>query len=163
MYISLITLVVSTLFFMAGVQVYALDQQDDSNSIDSGSGEQKQSVLTFPKEKSTSWIKRLQMQLNNQEVKQRITDKDRMIFEKWLVDNINDLHRELKQTESDFEHYVQVTKNIMERNEQAKKLSTGTPLVAALYLAPLSAQDLEKSSIGIILSSTSFADLSGRL
>lgn len=26
----------------------------------------------------------------------------------WLTDNINDLHRELKQTENDLEHYIQV-------------------------------------------------------
>lgn len=39
------------------------------------------------------------------------------MMEKWLVDNIKDLHRELKQTESDFEHYLKVTKSLFAKNE----------------------------------------------
>lgn len=59
----------------------------------------------------------LQKQFVEQVIKQRIADGDHLLMEKWLVDNINDLHRELKQTEMDFEHYVQVTKNILARKD----------------------------------------------
>lgn len=46
---------------------------------------------------------------------QRVAEKsaDHLIIENWLIDNINDLHRELKQTENDFEHYVQITRNML--------------------------------------------------
>lgn len=47
---------------------------------------------------------------------------DHLLMEKWLVDNIKDLHRELKQTESDVEHYVQVTKSIMSKITNKVKL-----------------------------------------
>lgn len=43
---------------------------------------------------------------------------ERQLREKWLIDNVNDLHRELKQTENDFEHYFQVTKRMIALNEQ---------------------------------------------
>lgn len=48
---------------------------------------------------------------------QLLAQRDHELREKWLIDNINDLHRELKQTEGDFEHYFQVTKDLIARNE----------------------------------------------
>jgi hypothetical protein len=63
-------------------------------------------------------FEQLQVRFVEQLIRQRAVDKDHLLMEKWLVDNINDLHRELKQTEMDFEHYVQVTKNILARSEQ---------------------------------------------
>lgn len=59
------------------------------------------------------WFDNLQRQLVQQVLRQRVAEKDHLMMQKWLVDNINDLHRELKQTESDFEHYVQVTKRLL--------------------------------------------------
>lgn len=82
-------------------------------------------------------MRALQGQFVAQVIKQRVADQDHLMMEKWLVDNINDLHRELKQTEMDFEHYVEVTKNILarseleERNAQLKRqlaLQTTLPL-----------------------------------
>ena len=64
-------------------------------------------------------------------------------MERWLVDNVNDLHRELKQTEGDFEHYMRVTKNIFLRNEAQLKrqlaLATSLPLSIQLQTVPRAA------------------------
>lgn len=43
----------------------------------------------------------------------RQREDDHLMLENWLIDNINDLHRELKQTENDFEHYLHITKNML--------------------------------------------------
>lgn len=63
----------------------------------------------------------LQEQLVEHTIRQRVAENDHFLMEKWLVDNINDLHRELKQTESDFEHYTKVTKEIIAQNERLIK------------------------------------------
>lgn len=88
-------------------------------------------------------FKQLQAQVVRQSMQHDIAEKDHLIMEKWLVDNINDLHRELKQTENDFEHYVQVTKNIFLQNERKLKhqlahamgLPLAVPIVAGSYLS----------------------------
>lgn len=66
----------------------------------------------------TNWAKQLKEQLLDQKLQHQMVEKDHQMMEKWLVDNINDLHRELKQTELDFEHYVQVTKRMLVKNER---------------------------------------------
>lgn len=86
-----------------------LEQAKQEAPIESGKGQVDHVLKLF---------KRLEGQFVEQVLRQRIVDKDHLLMEKWLVDNINDLHRELKQTELDFEHYVQVTKNILAQNEQ---------------------------------------------
>lgn len=60
-------------------------------------------------------LRALQKQFVEQVIKQRVVDEDHMLMERWLVENVKDLHRELKQTEMDFEHYVQVTKKMFAR------------------------------------------------
>ena len=91
-------------------------------------------------EDSLKILHALQKQFVEQVIRQRVIDQDHLMMEKWLVDNINDLHRELKQTEMDFEHYVRVTKNILaaneleNRNDQLKRqlaLQTALPLSIA--------------------------------
>lgn len=82
-----------------------IDHNNDRNVV----GEQRDS--------SIRWFRKLQEQLLDQSMRQQMVEKDHILTEKWLVDNINDLHRELKQTETDLEHYVQVTKNILAQNE----------------------------------------------
>lgn len=62
-------------------------------------------------------VKQLRKQMLDQEIRNRATEEDHRRMEQWLVDNINDIHRELKQTELDFEHYAQVTKIILAKNE----------------------------------------------
>lgn len=87
--------------------------------------------------------KQLEKKITEEEQRQQVAEKDHLIMQKWLVDNINDLHRELKQTETDFEHYVQVTKKMMAQNEfhmMQQMLATiplGTPNLAAYHLGRL--------------------------
>ena len=82
-------------------------------------------------------FRELQARFVEQVIRQRVADKDHLLMEKWLVDNINDLHRELKQTELDFEHYIQVTKNILAQNEQQLRRQlarqTSLPLSIAIH------------------------------
>lgn len=80
---------------------------------------------------SSKWHKRLQEQLIHETLRHRVAEKDHLIMEKWLVDNINDLHRELKQTETDFEHYFQVTKNIIAQNERQFKQQVASLMTIA--------------------------------
>lgn len=86
-------------------------------------------------------LRKLEEQLLAQSVRQRMVEKDHLIMERWLVDNIKDLHRELKQTETDLEHYVQVTKSILAQSESqirqqlALALSQPSPRMAAGYRA----------------------------
>lgn len=84
-------------------------------------------------------MEKLEQQLVEQVIRQRVADKDHLLMEKWLVDNISDLHRELKQTEMDFEHYVRVTKNILLQNENHLKrqlaYATSLPLSIQLHTA----------------------------
>lgn len=47
---------------------------------------------------------------------QKAVEKDHQIREKWLIDNIRDLHREIKQTESDIDHFAKINKQIIDRN-----------------------------------------------
>ena len=88
-------------------------------------------------------IGQLQRELLDQVIKQRMVEKDHLLMERWLVDNVNDLHRELKQTEGDFEHYMRVTKNIFLRNEAQLKrqlaLATSLPLSIQLQTVPRAA------------------------
>lgn len=56
---------------------------------------------------------KLHEKLQKNELRYQTDQKDRHIMDKWLVDNIKELHRELKQTGLDFEHYLQVTKTII--------------------------------------------------
>lgn len=96
-------------------------------------------------------LRQLQDQLIDQVIRQRVAEKDHLLMEKWLVDNVNDLHRELKQTEMDFEHYVQVTKNILAQNESHLKrqlaISTSLPLFAPLQtVGPLAGGSTRSSS-----------------
>lgn len=65
---------------------------------------------------SARWLSRFREQLAEQWARQRALESDHEMRAKWLIDNINDLHRELKQTEHDFEHYFQVTKDIIAHN-----------------------------------------------
>lgn len=90
-------------------------------------------------------LQALQKQFVEQVIKQRVVDEDHLLMEKWLADNVNDLHRELKQTEMDFEHYVQVTKKILARNDVERNnnllkrqlaLQTALPLSIPLLAAP---------------------------
>lgn len=74
------------------------------------------------KYENNNLFKLLHEEIEKQIKKQKDSAEDNSIMQKWLVDNINDLHRELKQTEVDFEHYVQVTKNILANNERQLKL-----------------------------------------
>lgn len=89
-------------------------------------------------------VTQLKQRFVEQVIRQRMADKDHLLMEKWLVDNINDLHRELKQTEMDFEHYVQVTKRIFLENndEQAelkRQLAARTSLTLSVPLTTSSA------------------------
>lgn len=87
----------------------------------------------------TKWFDNLQQQFVQQVLRQRVAEKDHLMMQKWLVDNINDLHRELKQTESDFEHYVQVTKSLLlagnEQRLMKQQLARATrlPLSIPIY------------------------------
>lgn len=87
-----------------------------------------------------------------QVIRQRVADKDHLLMEKWLVDNINDLHRELKQTELDFEHYVQVTKNILAKNELQLKREltrqTSLPLWSAVPISGAGLTDYDTANTG---------------
>lgn len=78
----------------------------------------------------TKSLKNLEQLILEEHIQNKMAEKDHLMMEKWLVDNINDLHRELKQTENDFEHYVQVTKRVLLRNEFRLKqqLSAATSL-----------------------------------
>lgn len=80
--------------------------------------------------------KQLQDQLLDQEVRHKVAEEDHRRMEQWLVDNINDLHRELKQTELDFEHYAQVTKIILARNEHQIRQH-----VASIAMQPLEVEN----------------------
>lgn len=75
---------------------------------------------------------KLRDRLLDQETRHKVAEEDHRRMEKWLVDNINDLHRELKQTELDFEHYAQVTKIILARNEHQIRQH-----VASIAMQPL--------------------------
>lgn len=94
-------------------------------------------------------LDQLQKQLINQAIRQQVADKDHLIMEKWLVDNVNDLHRELKQTEMEFEHFVQVTKNIMTQSEQQLRrqlaAATSLPLFSPLQTVPI--DSIHRSSV----------------
>jgi len=94
-------------------------------------------------------LQQLEQQLVQQAIGQRVSEKDHLLMESWLVDNIKDLHRELKQTETDFEHYVQVTKNILLRNENQLKRqlaqATSLPLSLQLQVAQWQASPPEQS------------------
>mgnify|MGYP006965680584 CR=1 FL=1 len=79
-------------------------------------------------------LKQLQEQFIDLVMRQRVSEKDHLLMEKWLVDNINDLHRELKQTESEFEHYIQVTKNIMTQNERRLKQQVAEAMSLPLHI-----------------------------
>lgn len=83
-----------------------------SSSIDGNSHK-----ATTHKQDCHKILEALQQQFVEQVIKQRVVDADHLLMEKWLVDNVNDLHRELKQTEMDFEHYVQVTKKMLAHND----------------------------------------------
>lgn len=73
---------------------------------------------------SKNWFRLLQEEIANQAIRQRASDKDHILMQQWLIDNINDLHRELKQTEVDVENYARVTKNLFATSERnLKKLS----------------------------------------
>lgn len=74
------------------------------------------------KYENNKWVKLINEEIERQSKRMKASEEDHSIMQKWLVDNINDLHRELKQTEMDFEHYVQVTKNILASNERQLKL-----------------------------------------
>lgn len=146
---ALFALVASMLLLALGKQVGAVHEHDGSNSIEAPS------PLIASKEKGNTWIKRLQVQLNEQEMKQRMNEKDRNLFEKWLIDNISDLHRELKQAESDFEHYAQVTKSILEQNDLALRSFASFSPLAALYLAqPEGTHSTSQQALGIVLESS---------
>lgn len=62
-----------------------------------------------------------------------INYSDHVMMEKWLIDNINDLHRELKQTETEFEHFSDVTQHIIARNEVAYQKELGLLLRALAH------------------------------
>lgn len=100
---------------------------------------------------SVRWFRKLQDQLLDQSIRHRVAEKDHSMMERWLVDNINDLHRELKQTETDLEHYVQVTKNILAQNEVhlrqqlATALSQPVPSKLARY-QPLKQEGITEQS-----------------
>lgn len=120
-------------------QEHAQDNDDDDdnnaqkNAIQqtlAASNEQKQndkkSIRVIAQQRAQyldlmKWFEHLQRQFMQQVLRERVAEKDHLLMQKWLVDNINDLHRELKQTESDFEHYVQVTKGLMLTSEQRLK------------------------------------------
>lgn len=119
----------------------------ESNSIDniqtnSQSAEHHQAVGKHSDE-NLRLYNQLQHQLLEQAMRQRVAEKDHLMMEKWLVDNINDLHRELKQTESDFEHYVQVTKEILAQNDirlkqqVAATVSLSSSKIATLIQRPI--------------------------
>lgn len=79
-------------------------------------------------------LKQLEQQLAMLSKRQQVAEKDHFMMQKWLVDNINDLHRELKQTETDFDHYTQVTKSIVDQNESRFKQQLAAALSLPLYL-----------------------------
>lgn len=94
---------------------------------------------------TVSQIKQLQDELANQVKRQKAAEMDHLMMQKWLVDNISDLHRELKQTEVDFEHYVQVTKTIMGNNErqlrqQQQQQQVISPPTLAFLVDPLNSK-----------------------
>lgn len=99
------------------------------------------------RDESFRWFKKLQEQLLDQSMRQGNLDKDHLMMERWLVDNINALHSELKQTETDLEHYVQVTKNILVQNEAqlrnqlASALSQPVPSKTGRYRAVIEQQE----------------------
>lgn len=72
---------------------------------------------TKPATIKTMWSSRLDKIERELIDRQRGVERDQELRERWLTDNVNDLHRELKQTESEFEHYFQVTKELIARNE----------------------------------------------
>lgn len=125
-------------FLLVRRQVEAKEEQKEQslemdNSISRPSKIEQVSKLRQENSRpDSSWPTKVQRQLAEQALLQKMSDKDHTLMEKWLVDNINDLHRELKQTESDFEHYVQVTKKFIEKNELLM-----SPLIASGLSVPI--------------------------
>lgn len=109
----------------------------EDNSISPSSSSMNDHVdISQLKAATEMQIRQIREDLSDQIKSQRLNEKDHLMTQKWLVDNINDLHRELKQTEMDFEHYVQVTKSILANNEHKLRLQQNSILSS---MAPPSA------------------------
>lgn len=134
------------------------DQSNISNEIlhlDAATGSSEQQLLgPGAPQAEPKAVDQLRDQITRLVIQQRMAEKDHLMMEKWLVDNIKDLHRELKQTELDFEHYVEVTKNILAENEAQLKrqlaVATSLPLTVPIE-APATGGPMAPHSLGQLL------------
>lgn len=90
-------------------------------------------------ESPSNWFRKLQSQLVEHSIKQSATERDHLMMDKWLIDNVNALHRRLKQMENDFENYVQVTKNTLAQNWQQLVTAKHLPRDIAVHRAHIRA------------------------
>lgn len=105
------------LIIFVSIFIFMLNSTEAKSLISKIEANIKHNKLKVDDEFEYNLVRQLRKQVLDQEIRNKATEEDHRRMEQWLVDNINDLHRELKQTELDFEHYAQVTKIILAKNE----------------------------------------------